>query len=280
MFARAMAGIYIHKASNKYVILSLGLLLYTLFFFFSFLFNAFPSSNDKSAEFSYIIEMEEDWNIDKNEQFIEKLRHFAFDNNLLKYQFKSSEEAWSQLNPDTKSGVFENPLRDIFTISSVIELSKPKLLDLKEDIPEISRIESFNNPGQSITSSLDSLQFVLIPLIIFALALFVSILQGATQSNLSSNKKIIESLIIAGAHPSKLAAVFRNNALFNFIFAFVLALVLFLITFYLIKQALLLNTSELDVLNLLKAILIPVFLIFGMHSIMLLWKVDHYLKSI
>ena len=35
-FVAIMSGIYIHRASNKYIILSLSLLLYTLYFFFSY----------------------------------------------------------------------------------------------------------------------------------------------------------------------------------------------------------------------------------------------------
>jgi len=280
MFAMAMAGIYIHKASNKYVILALAMLLYLSFFLFFLLFNGLPSLNNIKSTSSYAIEMNSDWNSNKNSQFIERIRKDQLTTNFVNYKFKDKNDEWNKLSKQLNSSLTENPLNDIFIIETFAALENEQSSSLKKSNASIKSIHEIQK-GSSQQSAFEAdWKLLLLPLLILSLILYFNILQGATQSNLSSNKKLIESLIVAGAHHSKLTAVFRKNALLNVVFSLILAIILFLVTIYLIKTSFHLNINDFSVVISLKSILIPTLILLVLHSMIVLWKVDKYLKSI
>jgi len=285
MFVAIMSGIYIHRASNKYIILSLSLLLYTLYFFFSILFKAIPASNSdfRNQSNSYVIRMNHDWNSNAESKVINALTEVSLDNKLLSWEFRDKEVAWKKIKSDSSLDLFENPLDHYFVLRYEGKLTEKQFSDIRKAVDQIKMIEMMAPlPGIEIPSltKLKNIQVILLPFMVFSFILFVSILHGAAQSNLSSNKRVIESLLLAGAHHSKLSAVFRRNAFLNFFFALVIALVLYLTTIYLIKVGFILEIDDFKTGIIIKSIILPTLVIFVLHSIILLWKVDKYLKSI
>ncbi len=276
-----MSGIYIHKASNKYVILSLGLLLYICYMFFSFLFDSIPNISTDTQRFSYAIELNENWDKSHLEEFENVLKKKYLDNAVESVEYRDKEQAWEKLSKDYNLEFSANPLNNIIILNlskKMLSATKSRLLS---DYESFIRLENINSSHSSSRSQNSAIVYILfIPLLTVLIILFLYILQGAAHSNLSSNKKLIESLILAGAHHSKLAAVFRKNAILNFLVAFILSLILYFTTIYLIKQCFQLNITDLSIVNVFKSILIPSIILFGLHSFILLWKVDKYLKSI
>ena len=276
-----MAGIYIHRASNKYVVLALALVLYLGYFCFLSLFEGFPTQSDSQSSYSYIVEIDKSWNADEFPEFANLLAVQHFKGQKTSSEIRDREQAWTDLNKNLGYEAGENPLNHIAVIQTeqaIDETTKERII---KSAPYVRSINHSNTHearnGIAINGTVERL---LLPLLLLGIILYFSILHGATHSNLGSNKKTIESLVVAGAHHSKLSSVFRKNAVGNIVLSTLIAIILFIATLYLINSIFHLNIQDFSIAISLKSILIPTIIVFSIHLTMVLWKVDKYLKSI
>jgi len=276
MFVRAMSGIYIHKASNKYVILSLGLFLSLLYSYCAIQLSIFRGSAEKQDTYIYYFELGTFTDDSKKEKFIELFTGSCFGNNIIKQEFRDKEKAWARLSGELSLEFASIPIHDILMVSS----NKQVDADQFQSYKEVSRWHTQKKENQKATVSLDGKSIILLPIILFSAVLYFNILYGAAASNLNTNKRVLESLIISGAHHNRLSAVFRRNGMMNFAMAFLLSILLFALSIYLIIYAFGLDLHHISLSEAFKSILIPSFVLFGIHLIVLLWKVDKYIKSI
>ena len=273
-----MSSIYIHKASNKYVILSLAVLLSLVFAQFSFLFNVIPQSAESKEVYAYYFELGHDADVNK-EKYIQNFIEQVFDNNLIKYEYKDRKQAWSEMRQKLKLEFTNNPLFSILTVHSELYLQK----SMESKLSGVDHVKNWKSVQMSKAHpglAVKAFSNVLLPLAILCFILYLSIVNGAIQSNLSSNKKTLESLVLSGAHHSKMVAVFRRNALLNFTLAFLLGVFLYFICIYLILYRIDFSIEQLSISNVFKSIIIPCLILLSVHMLIILWKVDKYLKSI
>ena len=275
-----MSGIYIHKASNKYVILSLAFLLLVLFSYFSIQFNLIPFQFDKTNTYSHYIELQDDWETSSADELISRLKKDVFKDGFIAYTIKDKEQSWKALSKNYALEFASNPLNNIIVISAHASGKEDDISMLVKNFDEIRQWNIIEETTEKAGFQIGHFSIVLLPIIIIAFILYLSILQGAANSNLSSNKRVLESLMLSGAHHTKITSVFRANALTNFSLAFILSLFLYIIIVYIIIKLIGVGINHISLSNAMKAVLLPSTMLLALHLVILLWKVDKFLKSI
>lgn len=262
------------------MILSLAFLLFILFSFFSVQFNLIQANNSGKKSYQHYLEMNPEWDLSKKEQIIKRIDNSFFKNGLNKLEVINKEESWSSLSQKLSLEFASNPLNHILKFQTEDAISDGEKQKFASESQEILNWKVIESNLSDKRFSLKGMEIVLYPLIAISLLLYFNILIGAVSSNLSSNKRVLESLLVSGAHHSKLSAVFKRNALYNFVYAFLIAVFLYIVSIYLIKYTQNLNFDQINISDGLKAILIPSILLCGVHLIVLSWKVDKYIKSV
>lgn len=277
MFVFHMSGIYIHKASNKYVILTTALMLYVSYLF-CFLFLQQDIKDISKSEFSYFLEMDNRWNSSSLQAVKSDISNIIAETKNISYSLIEKETSWQDLSKTLNLPLSDNPLSNIIVIKLDHSLSLDQIDQIKANTAVIT-VYTRKPSGASFKTILISPYF-LVPLLILSCLIFISVLQGATKSNLNDNRKVIESLLIAGAHHGRMSSVFRRNALFTFLFSLFLALILSLGSFYLLNGAGAFEYVDIKAINLFKLCLLPTLIIMIMHFMLVLWKVDRFIKSV
>ena len=262
------------------MILSLAVLLFLSFIYFSVLTEVIQGPNTNESQHLHFIELDADWDTSKKEQFLENISKRYFDNNLIKSEFHSRDDSWRKLTASMALEFDSNPLNHVFEIHSTNIVQEDERALFIQDRSMVLRWEIVSMNSTSEELSVQGFNTILLPLILFTLFLYLNILFGAASSNLSSNKRVLESLILSGAHHSRLSSVFRKNGMSNFVLSLMIAILLYILTLYLFGINNGMDLNDISVSNAFKAIMIPSIILFGVHLIVLLWKVDKYIKSI
>ena len=273
-----MSQIYIHKASNKYVIFSIAIVLYLSIMFIGLMLLDTRNSSPEGAQSTLVLELNPQWNNADKSKIIFELTESYFKDKVKEIKFIDKAQGWKMISGNEIPEFQDNPLNDVIFIKSSAALQKEKIERLVSDK---SYLEDYKlNVVKTNVEKFSSIALVLFPLLLISLLFSIIITKGASDSNLSSNKKELQSLILAGAKFNKINQIFRNNALKIFLFSFIFAIVLCLLTLYLIIQYFDLNPGDLGTSIIFKSIFVPSLLLFVCYLLYTHLKVDKYIKSI
>lgn len=278
-----MSNLIINKGSGKYTILSLGIALFLVMFFLTFVFLKDTSNVGNNIETVILVELENQHPSNITEIIESELTQIEGIDKI-EIEFIDSKNAPSFFNKEIQKvllnqNAFKNILKGTFFNKLTVQQKQSVSMVASKLGKHISGISLHENMSSSKTIQFNY-AIISLPFLIICLGFCSIIIAGTIKSDLSLNQLEVKRSILAGMDPKVLYSGMYKQSFEYFSKSIVIAIILYISTFYLICHFLKLNFSELSVYIYLKPIFTSILIIaIGLYLITK-FKVSRFLKSI